>query len=1528
MSRTIDERIVEMRFNNEQFQQNIQESIDSLERLKSELDLQESAKGLNKLGKAGKSFSLASVSESVEGIASKFSTMGIVGVTALQNITNSAIAAGKRIVSALTIQPVTTGFNEYELKMDSIKTIMEGSGEDLETVKKYLEELNKYADETIYSFSDMTSSIGKFTNAGVELPDAVSAIKGISNVAALAGANANQASHAMYNFAQALSSGYVKLVDWKSIETAQMSTQGFKDELIKTALELKTIRKLDNGMFETITTDANGKTSEAFDKVKRFNESLAHGWMTSDVLVQTLAKYASTTTDVGIRANAAASEVRTLTKMMDTLKESAQSGWSATWELIVGDMEEATELFTAVSKIIGGLLDTMAKTRNAKLSEWLDLGGKQTVYDAFGYLHNTIIQIGTIIRDSFREFFPASTGKTLLSFTEKFRDAMAEAFKFVVNNKDTIRTIFDGVFSVLKAGTTIIKNVRKAIWNLVKALLPAGEGFLDLVERISDYLIDVSTAIRDSELLEGALRGIGNAVEWVIGAIEKFVGFTKDLFANADMSGLAETLRELKENFNPLQNIVENVSKLMDKLGKAFEWVKKAVGNLADKFKPAFDEISTAIKNADLETLLKWLNLLLTGGLLVSLTSFISSIKRTVLDFGEIFEIFDSLGKLIGSYVFKNLASGMLMIAGALFIIGTIPADKMAATIGIFAGVLGELMVALYALDKLFGKDDAFFGTIRDKATALQKVGVTLALIGVSLLMVASAAKKLSGLHWTEVLTGVGGVLGLLTGFVMVIKTMDLADVSIKTAISMLVISAAISSLARSVKKLGNFEDDVLLKGFASLVSMFALILWYVQTVDEKQLGWTALGILGIAVAIGKLTSVMSTLGDMDIQAYAQGLGGVALLMLTLAMAISRMPDDKKALAGAVGIRVIASALKVVADVISIIGKLEPAEFGIGIAGFLVALGALVAAIALLNELKFKPKETLLAIAGIAALAISLRIVADALVAMENVKWETLGMLGAVVGVLFLLGAAAGFVQPIGIGMLMVAGSIALLGLGCQMAGEGALDFAVAMEKLAVSGRKGGKALADILLSIIEIMPEFAKSAGEAIVEFATAISNGSDAIREALIKVGTSAAAASVSIGFEMVASFLKGIKDGAKDLGKDMKDALIAVLESLSENLPPLIDKATKLIISIMNGMADALEKNNEEFRQASIRLGKQIGDGLVIGLETAIATVTHTTVSMGKAAINGLKEGTDTNSPSREAMKVGGFVGDGLVIGAEKKTGDVYDVGFTLGETAIDGIADGADTHSPSRRAISTGEGIGDGLVIGGLNRKSDVYNTFEELGITSVDALDGFKMDFFNIGSGMAENYNNGLTSGMYAYADPLSGMREMIEKDIEDHKQQDLLDPSLWRMRKEMKQTELDFSDLMDDIEIKTEKTRKEMTTGIGYGINHRLAMGLKLYSEQALKAAEETKEQTLRPITDMSKNFDFDTTKIQNTFNKLASDTSKLSAELDLDSNVTVNHTFDKLTIEGVNNKGEFVAAADYSVEKIITSLMRRQARV
>ena len=342
MSTTIDERVVEMRFDNQQFERNVQTSLSTLDKLKQGLDLDGAAKGLEGLGTAAKKCDLSALSNSVETVRAKFSALEVMAMTALSNITNSAVNAGKRMLSSFTVEPISTGFNEYELKMGSIQTIMASTGESLDKVNQKLDELNTYSDRTIYSFADMTSNIGKFTNAGVKLDDAVAAIQGVSNVAAVSGANANEASRAMYNFAQALSAGYVKLIDWKSIENANMATVEFKTQLLEAAVAAGTVEKSADGMYKVLTKNGQGGVmKETIDATHMFNDSLAYQWMTTEVLTETLKDYADETTDIGKKAFAAAQDVKTFSQLMDTLKESAQSGWAETWQLIVGDYEEA-----------------------------------------------------------------------------------------------------------------------------------------------------------------------------------------------------------------------------------------------------------------------------------------------------------------------------------------------------------------------------------------------------------------------------------------------------------------------------------------------------------------------------------------------------------------------------------------------------------------------------------------------------------------------------------------------------------------------------------------------------------------------------------------------------------------------------------------------------------------------------------------------------------------------------------------------------------------------------------------------------------------------------------------------------------------------------------------------------------------------------------------------------------------------------------------------------------------------------------
>ena len=363
MSNSIDSKVVEMKFDNRDFETNVKNTMSTLDKLKDKLKFKGAEAGLTSIQKVSDKIDFSGVSNGLDIASVKFSAFQIAGITAISNITNSLLGLSKNIVSTFAIEPRTQGFNEYELKMGSVQNIMNATGASVEEVGKYLNELNNYADKTIYSFSDMTANIGKFTNAGVSLDKAVAAIQGISNEAALSGANANEASRAMYNFAQALSQGSVRLIDWKSIELANMATVDFKNQLIQTAVEMGTLVE-QNGKYISTTRDATGNVSDAFDATSRFNDSLSSQWMTTDVLVATLGRYADETTDIGKKAFAAAKDVKTFSMMWDTLKESAGSGWAETFELIFGNFEEAKVLWTSLTEVFGTVIDKISTARN------------------------------------------------------------------------------------------------------------------------------------------------------------------------------------------------------------------------------------------------------------------------------------------------------------------------------------------------------------------------------------------------------------------------------------------------------------------------------------------------------------------------------------------------------------------------------------------------------------------------------------------------------------------------------------------------------------------------------------------------------------------------------------------------------------------------------------------------------------------------------------------------------------------------------------------------------------------------------------------------------------------------------------------------------------------------------------------------------------------------------------------------------------------------------------------------------------
>lgn len=382
MSKQVDERVVSMQFDNKHFEANVATTMSTLEKFKQKLNLSGATKGLNDVNAAAKKVDMSGLGAGVEAVRTKFSALEVMGVTALANITNSAVNAGKRIASALTIDPIKTGFQEYETQMNAVQTILantQSKGSTLDDVNNALDTLNTYADKTIYNFTEMTRNIGTFTAAGVDLQTSVDSIQGIANLAAVSGSSSQQASTAMYQLSQALAAGKVSLMDWNSVVNAGMGGELFQNALIRTSELLKTGAK------------------DAIKTYGSFRESLTQGeWLTTEVLTETLKQLSGAYSEADLIAQGftkeqakeitklantvtdAATKVKTFTQLWDVLKESAQSGWSQTWKIIVGDFKEAKALFTPLAEFLTGAISKMSEARNALLEGALDFSSPWT----------------------------------------------------------------------------------------------------------------------------------------------------------------------------------------------------------------------------------------------------------------------------------------------------------------------------------------------------------------------------------------------------------------------------------------------------------------------------------------------------------------------------------------------------------------------------------------------------------------------------------------------------------------------------------------------------------------------------------------------------------------------------------------------------------------------------------------------------------------------------------------------------------------------------------------------------------------------------------------------------------------------------------------------------------------------------------------------------------------------------------------------------------------------------------------------
>lgn len=599
MGKQIDERVVEMRFENGQFESNVKQSMSTIERLKSALKFNDQSKGLENVAAATKKVDMNQLAGSVDKVKVSFSALQVVAATALSRITNSAITAGKNLVSALTLDPVISGFQEYETKMNAVQTIManvSSKGKTIADVNAVLDELNHYADKTIYNFTEMTRNIGTFTAAGVDLNTAATAIQGISNLAATAGSNSTQASTAMYQLSQALAAGTVKLQDWNSVVNAGMGGEIFQEGLKQTAREMG------------IQVDAMIKKSGSF------RESLKEGWISADVLNTTLKKFTvegaeqyckqmeasgKYTKEMSAKVieqartmEDAATKIKTFTQLWDTLKESAQSGWTESWEIIIGDFEEAKESLSTLGEMLTGFVQKAADRRNAILRD--AMGGGEDAWKQIG----SIVEDAGIKMDDFQKkmvevgkqhgVITDQMIKDAGGFTESLKsgwasaDIVKETINSYIESGSRVTESTEDMTKKLETFQKVVDEVWRGKWSTAperyQLLAKAGYDYAKVQELVNKTV--------DGHRL--TLADLSETQAKALGFTDEQIATLKELSAQADATG-----SDLNTLIQKMSRPMTGRELLWGGLTNIIEAVAKALGALRDAWDEVFD-IDTA----------------------------------------------------------------------------------------------------------------------------------------------------------------------------------------------------------------------------------------------------------------------------------------------------------------------------------------------------------------------------------------------------------------------------------------------------------------------------------------------------------------------------------------------------------------------------------------------------------------------------------------------------------------------------------------------------------------------------------------------------------------------------------------------------------------------------------------------------------------------------------------------------------------------------------------------------------------------
>ena len=968
MSKSIEERIVSMQFNNSNFEQKVSQSMSTLNKLKEALKFKNASKGIDDISTSANKLTFNGMISGLDNVTAKFSALQVMGMTALANITNAAVNAGKNIASALTIKPIYTGFQEYETQINAVQTILantESKGSTLKDVNKALDELNKYADQTIYNFTEMTRNIGTFTAAGVDLDKSVSSIKGIANLAAVSGSTSQQASTAMYQLSQALAAGKVQLMDWNSVVNAGMGGEVFQTALKRTAKQMG--------------HDVDG----LIKKYGSFRESLTKGeWLTADVLTETLTQLSGAYTEADLIAKGytkeqakeitklaetavnAATKVKTFTQLWDTLQEAAQSGWTQTWEILIGDFEEAKELLTGISDTVSDFLNKQSDARNSMLQTWKDMGGRKDVLESFKNMFEGVLSVVKPINEAFRDIFPPMTAGRLYEITKSIKE-FTENLKLSDENAKKLKETFKGVFSVF---SILGKGISAVVTPIFKFFGDNGGTILSGILSITSGIGRAFTTLNYSLTKDGGLDAFSDFVTNVLGSAS---GVIKMVTGNLESLGDA------------LSSVGDFMSKVIGGIGKSLASISKW---LTDNITPA--DIFAGLAG---------------GGIYMAATRFADLVDQVSDSLSGLFKSFskgsgkfqaamETLKETLTAFSSGVKVASIMAIAISVSLLSSAMERISNMDIEQVAFSLGAIGLMMVMLNSSFRKLTKILDTFKPKK--LISAGIAMMAMAKALGMLVDVIREMGSIPLDKLAVGLLGMYGAMIGLTAAMKGISKVKINLKASVAMLAIAKTMKTLSEVMKDLGKMSWEEIKRSLTAMGGAL-LEMAVVMKLMSKFGGFKTLAgstsILITAQALGDISKAMADIGDMEWSTIGKGLSGIggALTEIALVNGLLGRFGGMSSLASSTSIVITAKALDEIGDALADVGSMDWEDIGKGLTG----IGGALAEIALVNGTlgKLGGMSSLASSTSIVITANALKDIGDALLDVGSMDWDQIG---------------------------------------------------------------------------------------------------------------------------------------------------------------------------------------------------------------------------------------------------------------------------------------------------------------------------------------------------------------------------------------------------------------------------------------------------------------------------------------------------------------------------------------------------------